>query len=207
MHPTKAFRTQTTDQNYAFARARAFGTLCVNAKDGPLISHVPFVLNEDGSELEAHLIRVNPIMELLEEPIDAVIAVTGPDGYISPDWYDVDNQVPTWNYIAVHLRGKLRRLEQAILPGILDKLSADFESRLAPKPPWTTGKMEPKIYERMQRAIVPIAMTIDDIQGTWKLSQNKPEPARLGAADGVAQTGVGSETEALAELMRTVGAE
>jgi len=209
MHPNPVYRKETRQRNVAFARERSFGTLVVNSEDGPLLSHIPFNLSPDGSCLEAHLVRSNPILRLLGTPQKAAIAVTGADGYISPDWYGLDDQVPTWNYVAVHLRGTLKRLPDAELHPILERLSENFETRLAPKNPWTIAKMDQEIYQRMLRQIVPIAMDIAGIDGTWKLSQNKPDAARLGAADGLAETdpaaGIGSEIDALAELMRGAG--
>ena len=97
MHPNPIFRKTETAKNIAFARMRCFGILSVNSDDGPLLSHIPFILTEDGASLEAHLVRSNPILRLLDTPQKAVIAVSGPDAYISPDWYLVADQVPTWN--------------------------------------------------------------------------------------------------------------
>ena len=207
MHPNPIYRKATREQNIAFARDRAFGVLAVNAAGGPLISHVPFSLNEGGLLLEAHLVRSNPIIRLLEEPVEAVMAVSGGAAYISPDWYGMDDQVPTWNYVAVHLRGTLRRLDDDALPGILDRLSADFEARLLPKKPWTTAKMDQEIYARMRRQIVPIAMDVGEIGGTWKLGQNKPAAARKGAAAGVKEGCVGLETTRISALMMGVEGE
>ena len=206
MHPNKIFHTKTEQENLQFAAERGFGTLAVNADGGPLIAHIPFVLTDGGRTLLAHVMRVNPINKLLDAPVDAVLAVTGADAYVSPDWYGVDDQVPTWNYVAVHLRGSLRRLKQDDLPGVLDALSAEMEGRLAPKKPWTSGKMDPAIYSAMQRGIVPIAMDIAKIDGTWKLSQNKPDAVRHAAADGVRAARIGSESEEAARLMRDSGA-
>lgn len=202
MHPNPAYRQESRERNIEFARQRSFGTLCINAPEGPLLSHVPFQLARDGSMLEAHLVRSNPIARALKKPLAAVIAVTGGDCYVSPDWYGIDNQVPTWNYVAVHLRGTLSTFASHELHGILQRLSADMELRLTGKAPWTIEKMDEEVYARMQRQIIPISMRIDDIQGTWKLSQNKPEFARLGAAQGVSACAVGSETQSIAALMR-----
>ena len=204
MHPNSAFRKTGKDRNIHFARQRSFGILSVNSEDGPLLSHIPFHLSEDGTRLEAHLVRSNPILRLLETPQKAVIAVSGPDAYISPDWYEVADQVPTWNYVAVHLRGTLMRLEADELHGILDELSASMEERLLPKKPWTSAKMDQEIYEKMQRQIVPIAMDVTDIQGTWKLSQNKPDEVRLRAAEGLERSGFGAEIGEMVRLMRDV---
>ncbi len=201
MHPNPAFRKTPADRNVAFARARAFGVLAVNADNGPLLSHIPFQLAEDGTYLEAHLVRSNPIVRLLGNPVDAVIAVSGGDAYISPDWYGVDNQVPTWNYVAVHIRGKLQRLEDGELRGILDRLSANMENRLAPKSPWTIGKMDDDVYAKMSRQIVPIGLSISDIQGTWKLSQNKPDDVRISAMEGLKTGKTGMEMDGIIRLM------
>jgi transcriptional regulator len=207
MHPNPAFRKTPKDQNVAFARKRGFGVLAVNAEGGPLISHIPFQLSEDGGYLEAHLVRSNPIVRLLKNPVDAVVAVSGADAYISPDWYGVDNQVPTWNYVAVHVRGTLTLLDDQDLHGILERLSAAMESRLAPKKTWTISKMDADVYARMSRQIVPVGLNVSDIQGTWKLSQNKPSSARSGATEGVEAARFGAETDELARLMRLVGDE
>ena len=201
MHPNPAYRRTPDAQNIEFARARSFGVLSVNSEAAPLISHIPFQLSEDGTYLEAHLVRSNPIVRLLKHPIDAVVAVAGPDGYISPDWYGVENQVPTWNYVAVHLRGQLRLLGQDELDGVLVRLSANMEHRLEPKAPWTIDKMDAGIYTKMQRQIVPVAMQVSDIQGTWKLSQNKTDSARRGAAAGLRSGTTGMEVHDLARLM------
>ena len=170
----------------------------MNGPAGPLVSHVPFVLTSDKTA-ELHLVRSNPIARLGECP--AVIAVTWADAYISPDWYGIDDQVPTWNYVAVHLRGRLVPLPPEALPGALERLSHTFESRLAPKPVWTMDKMQDEALTRMLRMIRPFRLTITDIQGTWKLNQNKPDAARQGAANHVASDGIGAQTDLLADLM------
>lgn len=202
MHPNRAFRKPDTARNIAFARSRAFGTLAINADDGPLVSHIPFLLSDDGTHVELHLVRSNPIVRALDNDVPAVIAVSGGDAYISPDWYEVDDQVPTWNYIAVHLRGTLRRLSDEALHDILWNLSAHQEEQLRPKTPWTSDKMNRDIYAKMQRQIVPIMMDVTHIDGTWKLSQNKPDDVRLRAANGVEQAGLGLASDHIAPLMR-----
>jgi transcriptional regulator len=201
MHPNPAFRTAETLQNIGFARDRAFGTLCLNAENGPLLAHIPFLLNATGTSIDLHLVRSNPIARALSEPQKAVIAVTGPDGYISPDWYGVPDQVPTWNYVAVHLRGTLELLPQDEMRDMLDRQSTYFEDQLLPKTPWKTAKMTPDIRDRMMRQIVPCRMVITAVEGTWKLSQNKPDAVRERAAAQVQTGHIGTDTAVLAALM------
>ncbi len=204
MHPNPAFHTQDAAANLEFARARAFGVLAVAAgEDAPMLSHVPFLLDADGVWAHLHLVRSNPIARALRDgALKARIAVSGPDSYVSPDWYGVADQVPTWNYIAVHLTGVLELRPQEDLHALLDRQSAHFETQLAPKPPWTTGKMSDGVIESMMRQIVPCAMRVEAVDGTWKMNQNKPDDVRLRAAEQVGASGLGSGTETLARMMR-----
>ena len=201
MHPNPIFRNADISRNLDYVRERGFGVLSINGSDGPLLAHVPFLLTDDGQSLDLHLVRSNPIARALDKPATAVIAVTGPDSYISPDWYGVDDQVPTWNYIAVHLRGQLERLPDDALRNMLDRQSAHFEDQLSPKSPWTTDKMTPDALTTMMRQIVPFRLTIQTVEGTWKLSQNKPDAVRERAAGYVNGFGMGCDPAILAGLM------
>jgi transcriptional regulator len=203
LHPNPAFRQADTARNIAFARAQGFGLLAVATGDAPLISHIPFLLSEDGTRAEFHLVRSNPIARLMSAPLRARLAVQGPQSYVSPDWYGVEDQVPTWNYVAVHLVGQVRLQPQERMRDLLDRQSAEFEARLAPKPEWRAEKMTPEVLERMMRQIVPCEMRVDEIAGTWKLGQNKPADVRLRAADPLEAAGQGQEVATLARLMRT----
>ena len=196
MHPNPAFRGTAEADAMAFALSRGFGTLTVNGGEAPLLAHVPFCAA--GGALECHLVRSNPVLRTL--PARAILVVTGPDGYVSPDWYGIADQVPTWNYVAVHVEGRAEALPADALRGHLDRLSAAFESRLD-KAPWTAAKMTPEVLERMMRAIVPVRLTVEAVRSTFKLNQNKAPEARLAAADRIAG-GVGSELDALAAMMR-----
>ena len=207
MHPNPVFRQEPRGSALELARERGFGTFTVAGPEGVLAAHLPFVLDED--RVLAHLVRVNPIARhLRREPARALLIVSGPDGYVSPDWYGETQLVPTWNYAAVHLRGELRLLDDTALRPILDRLSETFEARLAPKPPWKTDKVEEGLLARMMRQIVPIEMSVDTVDSTFKLNQNRSDTARAGAAAALAAGGTpGMETRALAERMRKVGRE
>ena len=201
MHPNPVFHTQTEARNLAFAAQAGVGTLAVSGADGmPLMAHVPFVI-EDGRVL-FHLVRSNPIARALGDGLPGKIFVQGPGSYISPDWYGLEDQVPTWNYVAVHLAGPVQRLAQDRLRDVLDRLSLRFEEQLLPKPIWTAEKVSDEQMARLVRMIVPCCLNIADVQGAWKLAQNKPDFARLAVADVVAEHGIGMELAALADLMR-----
>ena len=206
MHPNPAFRQADSARNIAFAREQGFGLIAVATDEAPLISHIPFLLSEDGTHAEFHLVRSNPIARSLTAPVAARLAVQGPHSYVSPDWYGVEDQVPTWNYVAVHLVGEITLQPQERMRDLLDRQSAQFEARLAPKPEWRAEKMTPEVLERMMRQIVPCEMRVDEIAGTWKLNQNKPEDVRLSAAEPLERAGLGQEVAMLARLMRALPA-
>lgn len=204
MHPNPVFHDVDMAKNISFARKRAFGVLALNGVDGPLISHIPFLLSDDAATADLHLVRSNPIARMADRPHVAKILVSGPDSYVSPDWYGVQDQVPTWNYIAVHLSGTLERLPHHAMHDMLDRQSAAYEAQLFPKTPWTTAKMTPAILEKMMRMIVPFRFTVTGVDGTWKLGQNKPEAARVSAAEQMADHGIGSEVEVISKMMRNL---
>lgn len=201
MHPNPIFRKTPDARTLAFLRQRSFGQITAIGPDGLLAAHVPVLLDGDGTTLDLHLVRSNPIARALACPLDVLLTVTGPDGYVSPDWYGVPDQVPTWNYVAVEIRGTLEIRGQDNMRDVLDRQTAHFEGRL-PKPQWTAAKMTPDVLKKMMRQIVPCRLTITDMQSTFKLSQNKPDDVRLRAANAMAQGGIGMETTSLAALMR-----
>jgi transcriptional regulator len=198
MHPNPVFRKQAPTQNLDFARRQGFGALTVNGLDGPVLAHIPFLLSPDGRFADFHLARSNAIIQN-GLPAKAVLAVTGADSYISPDWYGMADQVPTWNYVAVHLRGEIQPLPLASLEGHLNALSDVFEQRLAPKPVWKSAKMGDGVMARMMRMILPFRLEINSVEGTWKLGQNKTPDARAGAVS--ALFALGGTSGIIAQLM------
>lgn len=205
MHPNPIYRNQPLAEMQAFARARGFGTLAVNGQGGaPLLSHVPFWVSPDCDRIEMHLVRSNPIARL-GGPVAAVLAVQGADAYVSPDWYGLEEQVPTWNYLAVHLRGRLEPLPVAHLRTHLDLLSAQFEERLLPKKPWVSAKMDPEGLARMMRMVLPFALIIEEVQGTEKLGQNKDPEVQERAGLQIIEAGLGLGAEEIGAKMRDMG--
>jgi transcriptional regulator len=205
MHPNPAFRQTPVEDNIAFARARGFGVLSVNGPDGPIAAHVPFYLSEDAGVADLHLARSNPIVRA-GLPLPALLTVSGPDAYVSPDWYgshdQVPDQVPTWNYVAVHLRGLLVPLESEALRPHVDGVSAEHEGRITGKAPWTSAKMTDGAMERMMRMILPFQLRVTAVEGTWKLNQNKPPEVRARAAEALSRRDPAAQ--AIAALMRAL---
>jgi transcriptional regulator len=169
-------------------RERAFGLLIVPTGGAPVAVHVPFLVTErssEGIQIECHIARANPLHTHVGAGCKALLACSGPDAYISPDWYGSSNQVPTWTYAAVHVTGTARILAESDLLGHVDRLSAQFEARLAPKKPWTSAKMDEARRAAMLRAIVGIAIDVEEIAGSTKLVQHKTQAEQAGAIEGL----------------------
>lgn len=174
----------------AFAAARSFGLVVACDSGRPVASPLPFRLIEtDGQtpRLQFHVARGNPLAALAEKGGNWLVAVQGPDAYISPDWYASPEQVPTWLYEAVHLSGPVSVIPAAHAPEHLDALSAHFESWLAPKPPWTMDKVSPGRRDMLFKLIVAMEMKVETVEGSFKLNQNKTDADNISVARALSQ--------------------
>ncbi len=187
MHPDP--RLQWTDRAamLAFVRAQAFGAVFLTTPDGPRVAHVPLIFHGEG-RIGFHVSRRNALAPHLDGA-RILVVVQGPHAYVSPDWYGMPDQVPTWNYVAVELEGVARATDAEALLAELDQLSAEQAARLAPKPAWSLDSLSPGVAARMAGGIAGFVMTIEAWRGTAKLGQNKPDAARLAAADGLEAAG------------------
>jgi transcriptional regulator len=175
---TRPFFQPDRAASLAFAAARGFGTVCAYDGARPVASALPFCLEylSDGTPCVAfHVARGNALAGLADGKSNWLIAVNGADTYVSPHWYASPDQVPTWLYQAVHLSGSVRTMSDRELAEHLDALSAKFEGWLAPKPSWSTDEMAAGRREAMMKAIVGLLMTVEDIEGSFKLNQHKSD--------------------------------
>jgi transcriptional regulator len=162
----------------AFAQTRGFGNVCAWDGSRPIASSLPFYLDyaDDGTPLAAfHVARHNPLVQLADGTSSWLLAVNGADAYVSPDWYVSPDQVPTWLYEAVHLTGTVRKLSDDELAVQVDTLSAKYEDWLLPKKPWTSSKMTAGRLDALKKAIVGLVMTVEEVEGSFKLNQHKSE--------------------------------
>ncbi len=190
----------------AFAQARGFGNVCAWDGKKPIASSLPFYLtaaNDGTPQALFHLARHNPLASLADGASSWLLAVNGADAYVSPDWYVSPDQVPTWLYQAVHLTGTVRRLSDDELAVQVDTLSAKFENWLVPKQPWTSSKMTAGRLDGLKKAIVGLVMTVEEVEGSFKLNQHKSETDYAAIAGALAlQTDAGAHQ--IAQLMREV---
>jgi len=187
-----------------FAERRGFGLACAWDGGKPIASPLPFYLDyaDDGTpQALFHVARHNPLVKLADGTSSWLLAVTGADAYVSPDWYVSPDQVPTWLYQAVHLTGVVRPLSDDELALQIDTLSAKFENRLLPKQPWTSAKMTAGRLDAMKKAIVGLVMTVAEVEGSFKLNQHKSETDYAAVAGALgSQSDAGAQQ--IAQLMR-----
>lgn len=190
----------------AFAQARGFGTVCAWDGNKPVASSLPFYLAyaDNGTPQAAfHVARHNPLAKLADGKSRWLMAVTGADAYVSPDWYASPDQVPTWLYQAVHLTGAVRLLSDQELGPHLDALSARFEGWLEPKPPWTVSKVTAGRLETLKKAIVGLVMSVEEVEGSFKLNQHKSDVDHVAVATVLTQQAEAG-AQALAREMRAL---
>lgn len=198
MHPNSKFAWSDEAAMRGFVDQVAFAQIVTVADGKPASAQAPLVFAPDGS-VRFHLSRANRLTPLLDGA-DVLASVIGTHFYVSPDWYGTDDQVPTWNYRAVELEGVARQLDKAELRDLLDRLSATQEEQLAPKPAWTTAKMDQRKLDRMVGAIAGFAIDAPQLSGVTKMGQNKTEAERQNTIAALRALGRHAEADAIETL-------
>ncbi len=197
------FREERLEVLFALIRAHPLGTLVTCGEEGLCADLAPFLLAEDDGQavLRAHLSRTNDQLDALRAGGEALVLFQGPQAYVTPSWYTskaVDGKVaPTWNYVAVEVRGTPRLIEDRDwLRGQLDALTARQEASRAA--PWRVDDAPPSFVEAQLAKVVGLEIPIRAIAGKWKVSQNRAEADRQGVAQGLRQD---RADEAMARLV------
>lgn len=174
MYIPPAFAKTDLARLHEFVEQNSFGLLVSRVNDEPFASHLPILLDRHSGPhgcLIGHMARANPQWQHAEG--QSVLAIfSGPHAYISPTWYEAENVVPTWNYVAVHAYGTMQAIED---PAALTKIVNDFVTvyeASMPQPWKLAGPSE--FLDRLVRQIVGFRIEITRIEGKWKLNQNQP---------------------------------
>lgn len=194
MHPTATFHADVDDNAIAFIDSHPFATMAVNADNGPLVALVPLALAYDeageADRLMGHVARHNPFWQAAADgPVPAAAVFHGPDAYVSPSVYpskQVDGRVvPTWNYIALEVRGQLTvETEADAIRPYLDAITDKMEAQRAA--PWQVSDAPEDYIDRLSRGIVGFELTLDEIKYVRKLSQNKSDNDHNGVHESLA---------------------
>lgn len=174
MYTPDLYKNENQEEIITFLKENSFGIL-INQTNGKLCAtHIPMELgiNADGKEiLEGHISKLNPQAEGFAENDQVLAVFTGPHSYISSSWYDHEN-VPTWNYIAVHVYGRIKIVDYDTSVEQLKKLVDKYETNS--ENPVRVENLSSKTM-REARGIFGLEIEIDEIQATKKLSQNRDD--------------------------------
>jgi transcriptional regulator len=176
----------------AFVAAHPLATL-VSIEDGrPVVDHLPVLCADrlaPGGTLIAHTSKSNPTWRLGERGAEAVVAFTGASAYVSPSFYPskarTHEVVPTWNYVAVHVRGTLACThDRDTKRQLVDRLTRHMESQR--REPWAVSDAPADYIEKMLQGLVGLTLTISEVVAKTKASQNRTAEDRRGVAEGLA---------------------
>jgi len=210
LYSPPAFKVDDDEEILADIQRSGLAMLITNGADGPLVSHVPMLLDRSGGGkgvLAGHLAKANPHWQTADTAVEALAVFSGPDAYITPSWYPSKRVhgrvVPSWNYTVVHARGELRFVEDADwllknVSGLTDK----NESQRAE--PWAVSDAPDRFVAMQLKGIVGFELKITSLVGKRKLSQNRDEADRAGVVDGLSREPDG---KAMSELVKAAATD
>lgn len=171
MYIPKQFEVNDPKQIIEIIRKHSFGILFSQENGLSSASHLPFLIEEsENSELYllGHMAKSNN--QWGESINDVLVVFQGPHTYISPTWYQEENTVPTWNYVAVHVYGELIVIDNKDeLSDLIEKTVDYYESNF--ETPWRTN-LETEYNDKLLNVIVGFKIKVKRFEGKWKLNQN-----------------------------------
>jgi transcriptional regulator len=171
MYTPSHFIIEELSEMYDLIEAHSFATVVSQHQERPFATHIPIMLSAEEQCLYGHFARSNPQwMEI--EGQEILVIFQGPHCYISPSWYGTPAAVPTWNYTAVHVYGKVELIhdDQKVL-SVLRQLTSKYEGSDSP---YDLDSVDPHFIAGLSKGIQAFRLSISSIEGKAKLSQNQP---------------------------------
>jgi transcriptional regulator len=199
MYIPKYFKVTNFDEIREFVQMNSFGTLITTKKGKPIATHLPLQLmkEEDAYYITGHMAYGNPQWRTFETCEDVLVTFQGPHAYISSSWYEQEN-VPTWNYQAVHVYGTAHILDEEELKQDLTRLLQKYENHRENPVLW--DKLSPTLLEKELKGIVGFKIKVGEIQAAYKLSQNRNETDYVNIIEQL-QNEKNPDSNQIAELM------
>ena len=200
MYIPKYFKVTNFDEIREFVQMNSFGTLITTKKGKPIATHLPLQLmkEEDAYYITGHMAYGNPQWRTFETCEDVLVTFQGPHAYISSSWYEQEN-VPTWNYQAVHVYGTAHILDEEELKQDLTRLLQKYEKHRENPVLW--DKLSPSLLEKELKGIVGFKIKVGEIQAAYKLSQNRNETDYVNIIEQL-QNEKNPDSRQIAELMQ-----
>jgi len=208
MYIPSHFDNRSLADQHAVIRRHPFGLLVTATPEGMQFTHLPFHLDASKGPygtLEAHLARINPHCAAVLAGAPSTVVFQGPDAYVSPRWYaDPTKNVPTWNYVSVHVHGSPKPVtEPAALLALIGRLTDEHEAYI--EQPWSLREAQ-AYTERLVGHIAGFEFPIERIEGKFKLSQNRSDADRAGVLKAFAKHSH-PEVQEMLETMRELYGE
>ncbi|NEU32040.1 FMN-binding negative transcriptional regulator [bacterium LRH843] len=174
MYIPKHFKVTNVDEIWDFVQKYSFGTIVTTEQEKPIATHLPLQLMKEGDTyyITGHMAYGNCQWRTFETCEDVLVMFQGPHAYISSSWYKEEN-VPTWNYQAVHIYGTATILNEDELKHDLRILLEKYEKHRKNSVLW--DKVSPEVLEKQLKGIVGFKIKVQEIQAAYKLSQNRNE--------------------------------
>jgi len=167
MYRPDAFRMDDRETLLAHAMAHPFATVITQHGGALTVSHLPLLVDPERCVLRGHLARQNPQYRDLAAESETLAIFHGPHAYVSPSVYEDHPSVPTWNYVVVHVRGRGRLVDEPTLRTLLDDLVGRFDPT-----GWRLNAPEEYVRSALD-TIAGFEVSIEQLEGKWKLSQNR----------------------------------
>ncbi|MBL8521110.1 MAG: FMN-binding negative transcriptional regulator [Betaproteobacteria bacterium] len=202
MYTPSAFQIDDTGRIDELVRTCDFATLLSPAEPFPWVTHAPLLWDRPALRLTGHLAAANPHAAALQDGARVLVLFHGPNGYVSPTWYVDENpavpNVPTWNYAAVHMTGRVLRIDAAEEKfALVRTLTRVYEGDGADawQPAAAAGN------DARMRAIVGFHIAVETIEAKFKLSQNRSAADQAAVIAALESRG-GDDDRAMARMMR-----
>lgn len=172
MYIPPQFKIENRDELVRFMRENLFVTLVSNSTDGIIATHLPVIVSDDPNPLKliGHMAKANSQWESFQDSGEVLVIFQGPHAYISPSHYNTQENVPTWNFAAVHAYGTPKIISDEI--AALDVLASQIEKyEQAYQPQWNA--LTDEFKNSKVKGIVPFEITVTRLEGKYKLSQNR----------------------------------
>ena len=169
MYIPKEFIIHDQETLFTIIEENGFATVISQHHGRPNATHLPLYLDRESQCLYGHFAKANPQWRESDNQ-EMLVVFQGPHAYISPSWYETDQTVPTWNYVAVHVYGKLERLEDE--SETIHSLSTLVKKYERSNSPYSLDEVEERIQSGLRKGIVGFKIPIRSIEGKAKLSQN-----------------------------------
>ena len=175
MYVPKLYRNENQDEMIDFIRKHNFGILVTADTEGrPLATHIPFVVENRNAKimLHSHISRANKQALHFAAEKEVLVVFNAEHAYISSSWYDHVN-VPTWNYVAVHIYGRLSLLNESQTLDHLNALVDQHEQY--EKQPVSVNGMGSELVQMEMKGLIAFEIRVDEMHSAFKLSQNRDE--------------------------------